>query len=173
MTKDSLSGTEIQELAKRTADVFSFISDLKKNYEICNHIQYPKIPQMLSESLAVNLIEQSKILKELTGHKISLGGVIADVKAESKNNSTVKIEVKSTGKSAFQEFGPKDIIADYLVWIHFGGSFLTRDFSKVQAYTIKNPNSYFKKPIKITLDKLKQVVGKKLIQIEFNLEKIN
>jgi len=168
MVRKTLSIQEIKDLSKLTAKVFKYYTSLKKKDKIANYIQYPKTPNILSESLAIQLILKNKILTELSSYEISLGGNIADVVAK-KSNSIKKIEVKATGAKEFQEFGPKDIIADYLIWINFGDSFLKDDFSKISIFILKNPKKYFKNPTKIVLSKFRLILGKKIVQHEFNL----
>ena len=171
MSQKTLSMKEIKELSNLTANVFKYYTSLKKKNKIAKFIQYPKVPNILSESLAIQLILKKKILRELSSCEVILGGNVADVIAK-KLKSIKKIEVKATGAKEFQEFGPKDIKADFLVWINFGDSFLRGNFSRISVFTLKNPRKYFKKPTKIVLSKFKQIMGNRIVKYEFNLKTV-
>ncbi len=54
--------------------------------------------------------------------RLGFGGNVSDMVVELKNSKKIKIEVKATGKSAFEFFSDKDIKADYLIWLHFEDS---------------------------------------------------
>jgi hypothetical protein len=99
---------------------------------------------------------------------INFGGRKCDISIKTNSGQQIKIEVKATGKSAFEYFGEKDISADYLVWVSFGDFFLNTTKNPVDVLVVKTPSNYFKKPIKITLSKLKESIGNNLET--FNLE---
>lgn len=65
-------------------------------------------------------------IKKSDVKKISFGGKVSDMVVELKNSKKIKIEVKATGKSAFEFFSDKDIMADYLIWLHFEDFFLKK-----------------------------------------------
>lgn len=47
-------------------------------------------------------------------------------------------EVKGTGSCAFQELTPKDVKADYLIWIHFGNRYEVGS-GEISLYVLENP----------------------------------
>lgn len=160
MARNFLSKDEIKELIKLLKVVFGFLKDLKQKNILAEKIQYPKIPSMLSESIISHLIKENKILKELkeVTKEVVFGGRTADLIVKIRPNSEFKIEVKSTGKSAFEYFGEKDIKANYLIWMHFDDFFIEETIEPIFVYVISNPAQYFKAPTKIVLSKLKDLV---------------
>jgi len=170
MPKELLSIQEIKELFKIILQVRDYIKKLKQNNKLAVFINNPRLPPALTESLIIHLISKEIVLKELKNYEIEFGGNVADIIA--KKNSVKKIEVKATQEQAFQYFGKKDITADYIVWVHFGNSFVDKDFSNIQVFIIRNPDKYFKEPKKITLNVVKRIVGTKLEETRFNANKI-
>jgi hypothetical protein len=170
MSRELISTQEIKELNKLLRQVFEYITNLKNKNRLANKIKYPQLPSILTESLAIHLLKKG-IIPELSGFNFDFGGRIADVLAK-RNSRKIKIEVKATAKSAFQYFGEKDITADYILWIHFANFFMNYNDTKIEIYIIKKPSYYFDKTVKITLTKLKQIVGQKLEKIDFNVESL-
>jgi len=171
MTRELLSIKEIVNLGILLCDVFDYITKIKKKEKLGDKIKYPQIPSILSESLAIHLLNKKIILSELERFRFDFGGRTADILAN-KNEEKIKIEVKATAKSAFQYFGPKDIVADYIIWIHFEDFFMDLEKNIVKIFIIKNPGKYFEKPVKITLSKLKQVIGEDLEEKEINVDQL-
>jgi len=171
LTKILLNKQEIFELKNALSEVFDKITNLKENCIMAKNIQYPKIPSLLTESLCIHLIKKGIILDELNDYSIIFGGRLCDVLAQ-KNKKTKKIEVKSTGHSAFQYLGPKDISSDYLVWIHFDNSFLDNNFDEISVFTIKQPRQFLKQPRKLTLNKLRNLTQGNMIEKKFVLDEL-
>ena len=169
MSKTLLNKHEILELKDALTEVFNKITTMKTNSVIAKHIQYPKIPSSLTESICIHLIKKGIILNELNGYSIDFGGKLCDVLAQ-KNKKIKKIEVKSTGHSAFQYLGPKDVSADYLVWIHFDNSFIDDNFDEIDVITIKQPGKFIKEPGKLTLGKLRNLTHDNAIEGKFTLD---
>jgi hypothetical protein len=169
MTQYLLEKQEIKELCKTLSQVFRHIEDLRKNSKIAQHIQFPKIPPKLSESIIVQLLREGILVPELSKHQISLGGRRADIIAK-KSSQELKIEVKSTGKQDFQYFGDKDVSADYLIWLSFKDSFKNENFKEISV-TIIQPKDVALKPGKITLKHLKNESGEKFEASTIDLEK--
>lgn len=162
-----LTKNEILSLTEIFEKVRDFITKLKKEYTLAEHIQYPKTPTELSESLAVHLIKDKKIslnIEPLT--KISFGGSEADIIAKSGKNK-YKIEVKATMRD-FQYFGKKDISCDYLIWIDLKKIF--DNTNKFTVYTIHKPGTYFNKPRKITLNQFEKECRYQMLVKEFDLK---
>lgn len=171
MPRELISIQDIKKLNKLLREVFKYITKLKKKHALADKIKYPQLPSILSESLAIHLLKKKVILSELDGFNFNFGGRVADVLA-TNNSQTIKIEVKATAKSAFEYFGEKDISADYILWIHFAEFYMNSEDTNIEIYIIKKPGDYFKTPIKITLSKLKQVIGKNLKNINLNIDSL-
>jgi hypothetical protein len=172
MAREILSLEEIKKLNELLRRVFGFIADLKKSDKLAEKIKYPQVPSSLTESLALHLLNRNLILSELRGYHSNFGGNLSDLKA-TKGGKVLKIEVKATAKSAFQYLGEKDIRADYIVWFHFNDFYSDQLQSTIEVYTIENPRTHFKRPTKITLSKLKEIVGKKLRSTTLSKEIMN
>ena len=148
-------------------DILKLISLLKDDFERANtrrsseplskHIQYPKIPSILSESIVKDLLIKKKLLSELTTTTTSTDHSKADILIHTQHGIKT-VEVKSTGESAFQNFGEKDINADYIIWLHFNDLFKDRSAESFEVFIIDNPKRYFLKPVKITLSSVKKIV---------------
>ncbi len=171
MSRTPLILPEIQVLSQILAGLFKQIDTIKQGNPIAKHIQNPKIPSRLTESFALHLLEKNLIIPKLAGCVFRFGGSEADILAINKTHRK-KIEVKSTGHSEFQYFGPNDIASDYLIWINFGESFLRNNFSKINVIVIKDIKRYFNKPTKITLKKFKEIVGNELTEVIYDLNEL-
>jgi len=168
MPKTCLTKDQIRTLTKLIREVFVFLEKLKASNALAERIQYPKIPPILSESIVIHLIRDRKILNGLMNlGDVHFGGRAADVIVES-GSKKLRVEVKSTGKNAFEYFGPKDISADYLVWVHFGGFFTQATDKSISVFTIARPAQYFTEPVKITLDKLQKTISPARFQLDLH-----
>ena len=94
------------------------------------------------------------------------GGHEADVVFDS-SNVTKKVEVKATGSKEFQEFGPRDVKADFLVWIAFGSAFENESEDTIRIYVLDEPRRVFPNGTKITLTKFKEQAAGKLTSWSF------
>jgi len=173
MTKVCLSKSDIKILSDLLKNVFLHIIELRGNNTLAQYVQFPKIPPYLSESMIIHLIKDGIILPEISRKlsHIGFGGSVADVLVKLlDNNNEIKVEVKATGKSAFQKFGVNDINADYLIWVHFNEFFLNKNQKTIEIFIIKDPSRYISKPDKITLSRLLSIVGSniKIVEIQFN-----
>lgn len=171
MPRKLLSIQDIKELNKLLRQVFEYITSLKKENILADKIKYPQLPSILTESLAIHLLNKKIIIPELDGFSFDFGGRTADILA-SKNSKTIKIEVKATAKSAFEYFGEKDVSADYILWFHFAEFYMSSKDTNIKMFIIRNPSDYFKNPIKITLSKLKQIIGKNLENINIDINSL-
>lgn len=170
MPRELLSIQDIKELNKLLRQVFEHITNLKKQHRLADKIKYPQLPSILTESLAIHLLNK-KIISELEGFNFGFGGRVADILAV-KDDKTVKIEIKATAKSAFEYFGDKDILADYIVWIHFAEFFVNTGNTMIEIFIVRRPSDYFERPIKITLSKLKQLVGANLEKADLDVNSL-
>jgi hypothetical protein len=175
MSRSLLSISEIKELCELLRKVFSYITKLKGDkieYPLADKIKYPQLPSILSESLMIHLLKRKIIASELSGFDFNFGGRIADILA-TKDGNIKRIEVKSTAKSAFEYFGEKDIISDYIIWVHFAEFFLNSRNAPITIFTIRNPARFFQKPIKITLSKMRQIaIGADLEEKQIDIDSL-
>lgn len=163
---------EIRELISLIRRDFKHKIELRKESRLAEKIKFPSIPSNLTESLTIHLLKNYNILPELSGFKIDFGGRTSDILATNIGLQKT-IEVKATGKSAFEFFSDKDIKADYIIWLHFGDFFLKEDSKIIEIYVIYEPKKYFNKSQKITLNQLKQIVKDNLKIIKFNMDNLN
>ena len=152
-------------------DVFGYLDHLRVQDPLAKHIQYPKLPSLLSESIVLNSLKEGALLPELATASFAFGGRRADIMAQLPDGNEQTIEVKATGKSAFQYFGKKDIGCDFLVWVNFGTYFHARETQPVEACVIHQPSRYFRQPLKVTLAKVKsEVPVLQTCQIEIGID---
>ena len=169
MTKKELSVQEVAELLGLFSEVFVYISELKRKKKLAENIQYPKLPSILTESIILHLLRQHIILPDLSNFQFKFGGNIADIIGSNKEND-IKIEVKGTVNS-FQYFGPKDINADYLIWIYLGETDFSKNRGKIRIYILK-PRGLFKDSVKITIKTFLKDYGDKIETLELNLQDV-
>lgn len=153
MPKQLLSAAEIDQLVTLLKDVFSYISNLKKNNSLAADIQYPKLPPRLTESLAIHLL-RGGLIPELKGSDFQFGGKEADIIA-SRDTEKFRIEVKGTTKG-FEYFGEKDIRANYLMWFDFEELFRKGE-RHFMLCVLPHRESRFGKPVKITIAGLRKL----------------
>jgi hypothetical protein len=158
MPKELLTSDEIIHLSNLLRQTYKFISDLSISDPLAKRLKYPQIPPILSESLAIRLLKNGKILKnKLNNYSFNFGGNVADILA-TFGEETIKIEVKATGAKAFQYFSDKDTDADYIIWLHFGEFFSKAEDLPIEVYLISKPKRYFPNHKKITLPVVKRIV---------------
>jgi hypothetical protein len=168
MSRVALTNSEIEELFSRLTDVFNYVNELRSKSPIAEKIQMPKIPPMLSESIALRLVQKGILGRTVSS--VRFGGRQSDLVASTESARRIKIEVKATGKQGFQFLSEKDISADYLLWIDFGSALLTGK-TTFEVYVVRAPSRYFNRPTKTTLSKLKNVV-RGLNVVKLDLSKI-
>lgn len=166
--KELLQTTEISQINTLIRQVFEYLRRLRQENPLAARINNPKLPSVLTESIALHLLKKG-YFSDFNGYDFDFGKTVADI-IGTKGNMKIKIEVKATANSAFQYFGEKDITADYILWLHFGDFFSNRASHVIKIFFITHPNNIFKKPTKITLSRMKQMLGDRLIEKEFDLE---
>ncbi len=169
--KRVLTLQEIRGLADLLRSVFSRIAEIRRDNPLARHIQFPKTPCILSESLAIHLLRWGDILPDLTGCSFNLGGKRADIVAE-RLGETKTIEVKATGKSAFQNFVAKDVDADYVIWIHFGDYFLASGEKNLRAFVLREPRRYFSGRVYVNLKDLPRKVPD-LVEVSIAVDRLD
>ncbi|MDG6990061.1 MAG: hypothetical protein JRM99_01420 [Nitrososphaerota archaeon] len=170
MTKKLLSPAEIQHLVLLLRDVFAYISDLKAKNPLAAYIQYPKLPPVLTESLAIHLLRKGEI-NGLSRYEFQFGGEEADIIGRDAKTK-LHIEVKGTTKG-FEYFGDKDIHSDYLLWFDFEDLLRkNRSDDHLRLYVIAHPGDHFDKPLKIVISRLKQVARSDVISHDYKLSSL-
>jgi hypothetical protein len=158
---------EILDLIGIIRRFYSWIENERIQNPIAGRIQFPKTPPALSESLAIHLLEERRIIENVAFTDIQQGGRIADITAR-LGNDLKRIEVKASTRG-FQYFSESDITAHYLIWIDLFNT-LTNDFYIVDIFVLPNPQDYFNRPCKIKLINFLQITGDNTIRYEnFNL----
>ncbi len=152
-----LSKQDIESLSQSLKRSFKYLTDQRTSDVLAKYIQFPKIPPILSESLVARLITNKKILSDLAVDKIVINHAQADLVIVTPSHK-IMVEVKSTGKSAFQNIGEKDIRSDYLIWVHFNTFFTEEKLDSFEVFIIKHPKRYFTKPTKINLADVKKKI---------------
>jgi hypothetical protein len=133
-----------------------FLRDLEKDQLFARFIKGLQVPSIFSESLAFYLLERGLLLPELRSCSFVHGKKKADVIAYDEGKE-VHIEVKATGDKGFQRLGPKDLIADYLVWFQFDNFFKINEAGMpIQVWTVEKPGRFFSKPGIVSLAAFKK-----------------
>jgi hypothetical protein len=168
MSRICLTKREIRKLLQLLLATFDYLKDLKSENELAEYIQFPKIPPKLSESIVMHLIAENRLLPSNI-RDVDFGGSRNDLIATTNSNDEILVEVKSTGKSAFQYLGKKDISTDLLVWVHFGDFFLGNE-TTIEILIVRDPSRYFDEPVKIRLSKFKEKTEQDLEIFELDID---
>lgn len=149
---------DIAELTQHLREVARLIRAIRDNSHVGYHVQLPKIPPALSESLAVLAIRQRLLLPwiEIRSY-VGFGGREADVLVGVGDGSHLRIEVKSSGPQRFATFGAKDYAADFLIWFAFDDFFQRDDADMVDAFVFPTPARFLPggwRPNRLTLSQL-------------------
>lgn len=147
----------IAELTRHLREVAKVVSSIRGASAVGRHVQLPKIPPALSESLAILAIRERLLLADI-GHiaDVRFGGREADVIAI-VNDGRFRIEVKSSGPQRFATFGKKDYAADFLIWFAFDDYFQREDANSVDAFVFPAPSQFLAegwRPNRVTLGQL-------------------
>jgi hypothetical protein len=166
--KRLLSSDEMTRLVALMKQTFEQLGQLRAKDPLAEWIQYPKVPSVLSESLVVHLINRGELIASCPGTHARLGGQTADVLCRQADAAESRIEVKASAREAFSEFVKKDTLADYLVWVHFGESFLQGFSFRAEILFVKTPAQFFT-PGKMTLPRFKAMTGSQLQTVEVDI----
>lgn len=158
MARPLLSNQEVHDTVLALREAFRAISRIREKHAGGCHIQFPRIPAILSESIIAREIRNGRAPWWKNRSQIRRGGRIADLLVSTRPE---RVEVKATGRQGFEEFGPKDIKADVLVWLDFGGYFEDGRGSAI-AYWLRNPGAVFKRRKKLSLPEFRELAGNRL-----------
>jgi hypothetical protein len=150
-----LSAKEILELEGALMEVFRTTRELRPRSAAARHIKFPPLPSIWSESIVI--ATTSTLFG--AGWRGRYGGRSADVIVENEAaSSTLKVEVKASGRHAFQELKDKDLKADVLVWLRFGRR-LELGIGPVEAAVIVAPGRYIKRRCRLDTRRFEAVAG--------------
>jgi hypothetical protein len=147
MTKTLLTKEQVLELDRTLIEAYTFLRELRARSSLAELIHYPSIPAELGESITIHCSEiffGTGWIPKL-GTRRNEGDIILE-----RLEERLIVEVKTTGYNNFQEFKPKDLAADFLVWIHFGDRYINGG-GKLHVYILRNPKAYFKKSLRLKL----------------------
>ncbi len=150
-----LTTEEIIELDDALIKAFKAHWALKSRIPAARYIKFPQVPSILSESLVI-----------ATAHKLfgpgwqaTFGGSLSDVKLSDRAERTRRVEVKSTARHGFQELKKKDLLADTLVWVHFGKRFDEGGSGAIRIVILDNPGNHISEPVRLDIPRLMKRVG--------------
>jgi len=156
MPKSFLNDAEINEALVAVRASFRAIQRIRQDFPGGRHVQLPRIPSIFSESIIAREIQrgQAPLWRE-PGTSLP-GGRSCDILAKVGEHD-YKVQVKATGSQGFQYLGPKDIVSDALVWLHFGAFFEKDERVPVECYWLPDPSNLFQRDVKISLPKFRQL----------------
>lgn len=149
-----LTPAQVIELDHALVESFSSHRALKDRIPAARHIKFPQIPAALAESLVI--AAANKIFG--AGWKAIFGRPRSDIQLCDPTGRTWRVEVKSTARHGFQELKPKDLLADILVWIHFGNRFYEGQ-GTIQVVILDNPGKHITEPVRLDIPRLMRRVG--------------
>ena len=164
-----LKKQEIKELLAILTQYFSYFKNVREENPLAELVQYPKLPGLLSESLAYYLLKEKKILEKIGDIKEILHQKEADLYTMTSEKN-IKIEIKGTASEGYQRFTEKDTLSDYLIWIYFGEYFKDNLKRIIEVLILPQPQKYFTKGRDIGVKKFKEEASKDLLSHNFDLE---
>ncbi len=147
-TRPLLSGEEIRALDDALLDFYRDHAALCLAHPVAKgRISRPAIPAAFSESFAAFIL--SMFVAEVA--TVEFGGRSADLIATTTEGQSLRVEVKASGVSRWQELKPRDLDADGLVWVDFARRYLDQG-GPVTIYFLPRPSRYEPPRRKLTLD---------------------
>lgn len=148
--KEFLTFEQVLIIIKNLRVIFKFMEAKKIEEPLLKHVQYPKVPSKMSESLVYQLLVQKELLPEIEFKYAKKGK--GDISLVSAKGVITNIEIKATGVQGFSRITNHDIKADFIIWAHFG-NFLSSEVDTIDFYIINNKSTRLIKPGHIVLDK--------------------
>lgn len=131
------------------------IREMRDHDKVAVHIKFPPLPAVFSESIVI-AATPTLVGPEWTAR---FGGRVCDVVLTSNTASAEKrIEVKATGRHAFQELKEKDLRADFLVWIRFGRRF-EAGHGPIVAVVLESPGKYITEAQRLDVNRFEAIPG--------------
>ena len=152
--RSPLTPQEIIELDRALIEAFASHRSLKNRLPAARYIKYSQLPALFAESFVI------AGARKLFGSKwiAAIGRPLSDVRLSDSTGRTRRVEVKSSGHHGFQELKSKDLLADTLVWVHFGRRF-HEGHGAIQVVILDNPGKYISEPIRLDIPRLRRKVG--------------
>jgi len=149
-------------------EVFRTIRHLRTHTAAAGHIKFPSLPSVFSESIAI----AATPLLFGPGWRARYGGRTADVLVENTDTGHVlRVEVKATGRHAFQELKGKDLRADFLLWIRFGTR-LESGSGPIEVALLESPGKYVTRQCRLDVRRLEAIPGLQEAQRLFRFESL-
>jgi len=145
---------EILELDAALVQAFRTIAALRQSYRAAKHIKFPPLPAIFSESLVIAAAHR------IFGAEWSAryGGTECDVLIESVAGVIKRVEVKATAQHGFQEFKAKDLRADTLVWVRFGGRF-QQGSGPIEVTLLNEPGRVIDRACRLDVSRFEKRLG--------------
>jgi hypothetical protein len=143
------------ELDRALAAVFRMIREVREKTPVARHIKFPALPAIFSESIVM----AAATALFGSGWRCVSGGNNCDIILENANRDLKKrVEVKATGRHAFQELKAKDLRADILIWIRFGRRYELGS-GLIEIAVIESPGRYITRPRRLDINRLERIPG--------------
>lgn len=116
------SKEDLVELALEFQIAYEFAMERKAKSKMASKIQFPKIPNSFTESLAVHMLRERHITLPNLDSSIATVDMATDgtdVTATLENGRNLHIEVKGSGDQGYISLTAKDRKADYIIWFSF------------------------------------------------------
>lgn len=98
-----LTEDELKSLLAAFGATCQFVTNLRARFPIARFVQYPKIPTVLSESLAVHAIRRGHLLASAGPFaSVTRGGREGDIIAACEDGRRLKVETKASVASAWE-----------------------------------------------------------------------
>jgi hypothetical protein len=153
--RKALTVDEILQLEAALMEVFRTIRQLKERSPAAKHIKFPPLPAAFSESIAI-VATPLLFGSDWTGR---YGGSLSDLIVENtKTCGRLRVEVKATGRHAFQELKEKNLQADVLLWIRFGTRF-ERGSGPIMVAVIESPGKYIGGQCRLDIRRIENIPG--------------
>jgi hypothetical protein len=132
-----LTAREISDLDAALMAAYRKHEELRAEIPAASFIARPPIPAVLSESL----VGYSAQWLFGDAYVAAFGGTAADLIVRSSFGDQLLVEVKATGVGEFQEIKPRDLVADVLVWVAFGGRYVNA-WGPTEIYVLPDPSRF-------------------------------
>lgn len=152
--RTSLPVAMLIELDSALMEAFAVIQALRKRNRASELIKFPPLPSCFSESLVIAAAPRLFGAEWQAGY----GGNECDVLLRSAAGMRKRVEVKATGRHAFQELKGKDLQADILVWVRFGCRYETGHGS-IQISVLENPGRYIQRACRLDTVRFQKIPG--------------
>jgi hypothetical protein len=154
-SREPLTTTQIIELDRALSTVFRMIREMREQIPAAQHIKFPSLPSVFSESI---VLAAATILFG-PDWRCGFGGKECDLILRNVNDGlTKRVEVKATAQNAFQELKAKDLRADVLIWVRFGRRYEIGSGS-IEVAVIESPGKYISRPRRLDVSRLHKIPG--------------